>query len=101
MIARRALPLLQLAAPARADMPDWVAPLRRGGFVLYMRHGVTDRSQVDTGRLGDRAAQRGEVAQTNPWSQLAPASYRSAVTQIEQHQRVRASKPDTSTDEDE
>ena len=58
MIARRALPLLLLAAPARADMPDWVAPLRRGGFVLYMRHGVTDRSQVDTGRLGDRAAQR-------------------------------------------
>lgn len=58
MIARRALPLLLLAAPARADMPDWVEPLRRGGFVFYMRHGVTDRSQVDTGRLGDRAAQR-------------------------------------------
>ncbi len=58
MIARRALPLLALAAPARADMTDWVAALRRGGFVLYMRHGVTDRSQVDTGRLGDRAGQR-------------------------------------------
>lgn len=56
-LPRRALALL-VAAPAAAAVPDWVADLRRGGFVLYMRHGVTDRSQVDTGRLGDRAGQR-------------------------------------------
>ena len=58
MIGRRALPLLAIAVPAHAAMPDWVTELRGGGFVLYMRHGVTDRSQVDTGRLGDRAGQR-------------------------------------------
>ncbi len=39
-------------------MPDWVGLLRGGGHVLYMRHAITDRSQVDTGRLGDRAGQR-------------------------------------------
>lgn len=58
MIARRALPLLALPASAQAAMPGWVEDLRAGGFVLYMRHGVTDRGQVDTGRLGDRAGQR-------------------------------------------
>jgi phosphohistidine phosphatase SixA len=57
-IARRALPGLMIAAPALANAPDWLAPLRAGGFVLYMRHAITDRSQVDTGRLGDRAGQR-------------------------------------------
>jgi phosphohistidine phosphatase SixA len=58
MIARRALPLLAMPAIARAARPDWVAALRGGGFVLYMRHAITDRSQMDTGRLGDRAGQR-------------------------------------------
>ncbi|CAH0234698.1 histidine phosphatase family protein [Roseomonas sp. CECT 9278] len=57
-IARRALPALLLAAPALASTPAWVATLRAGGFVLYMRHAITDRSQADTGRLGDRAGQR-------------------------------------------
>jgi phosphohistidine phosphatase SixA len=57
-IARRALPALVLAAPALASMPGWVGALRGGGFVLYMRHAITARSQVDTGRLGDRAGQR-------------------------------------------
>ncbi len=57
-LPRRVLPLLALAVPAEAATPGWVADLRRGGFVLYMRHGVTDRGQVDTGRLGDRAGQR-------------------------------------------
>ena len=55
---RRALPLLALAAPALAAEPDWLPALRRGGFVLYMRHAITDRSQADTGRLWDRAGQR-------------------------------------------
>ena len=57
-IARRAVPALVLAGPALAGTPAWVASLRGGGFVLYMRHAITDRSQVDTGRLGDRAGQR-------------------------------------------
>ena len=35
-----------------------LAALRAGGHVGYMRHAITDRSQVDTGRLGDRAGQR-------------------------------------------
>ncbi|BDG72961.1 histidine phosphatase family protein [Roseomonas fluvialis] len=57
-IARRSLPALVLAAPALATTRGWVTTLRAGGFVLYMRHAITDRSQVDTGRLGDRAGQR-------------------------------------------
>lgn len=57
-IARRALPALLLAAPALARTPAWVPTLREGGYVLYMRHAITDRTQVDTGRLGDRAGQR-------------------------------------------
>lgn len=58
MIARRALPLAALAAPADAAVPHWLADLRRGGFVLYLRHAITDRGQADTGRLWDRAGQR-------------------------------------------
>ena len=58
MIPRRVLPLLAFAAPAQAAVPAWLRDLRRGGFVLYMRHGITDRAQVDTGRLFDRAGQR-------------------------------------------
>ena len=59
MTARRALPMLLLPAlAARAATPGWVAALRGGGFVLYMRHAITDRAQADTGRLFDRAGQR-------------------------------------------
>jgi len=57
-VERRALLALGLATPAVASVPDWVGALRGGGYVLYMRHAITDRSQVDTGRLGDRAGQR-------------------------------------------
>lgn len=32
--------------------------LRAGGLNLYIRHAITDRSQIDTGRRGDRAGQR-------------------------------------------
>lgn len=32
--------------------------LREGGLNLYLRHAITDRGQVDTGRRGDRAGQR-------------------------------------------
>jgi phosphohistidine phosphatase SixA len=59
-VDRRALLALGLAGPAVAAelVPAWVALLRGGGQVLYMRHAITDRTQVDTGRLGDRAGQR-------------------------------------------
>lgn len=55
---RRALLALGVAFPAAAAVPDWVGALRGGGYVLYMRHAITDRTQADTGRLGDRAGQR-------------------------------------------
>jgi len=63
MLPRRTLFLLPLAAPAAAQ-PAFVpteqalALLRAGGLNLYLRHAITDRSQVDTGRRGDRAGQR-------------------------------------------
>lgn len=41
--------------PAAADL---VARLRAGGHVVVMRHGITDRTQRDTGNLLDRAGQR-------------------------------------------
>lgn len=63
---RRALFAAALAAPslARAQgfafIPDdaLLPLLRAGGLNLYIRHAITDRSQVDTGRRGDRAGQR-------------------------------------------
>lgn len=64
MLHRRALLALPLlAAPAAAQhafLPDEQALslLRAGGLNLYLRHAITDRTQVDTGRRGDRAGQR-------------------------------------------
>ncbi len=70
MIARRAMlacPALALpaTAPGKAEarfsfLPDreGAALLRAGGLNLYIRHAVTDRRQLDTGRRGDRAGQR-------------------------------------------
>lgn len=61
---RRALVAAFLAGPALAQgsafIPDetLLPLLRAGGFNLYFRHGITDRSQLDTGRRGDRAGQR-------------------------------------------
>jgi phosphohistidine phosphatase SixA len=62
---RRTLLALPLLAPGAAHaqfafIPDAeaVARLRAGGLNLYIRHAITDRSQVDTGRRGDRAGQR-------------------------------------------
>jgi hypothetical protein len=54
--AALAVPFAALAAPPA--VPDLVAGLRQGGLTVYMRHSLTDRSQHDTGRLGDRAGQR-------------------------------------------
>lgn len=60
---RRSLALLPvLALPARAQgfpfLPDPVGLFRAGGLNLYLRHAITDRAQVDTGRRGNRAGQR-------------------------------------------
>lgn len=64
MLHRRALLALPLlAAPAAAQpaflpTPAALSLLRAGGLNLYLRHAITDRTQVDTGRRGDRAGQR-------------------------------------------
>jgi phosphohistidine phosphatase SixA len=58
-----ATPLL-LATPARAmtaqggEAAALIAALRAGNVVVVMRHGITDRSQVDTGDLSRREGQR-------------------------------------------
>ncbi|WP_424814472.1 histidine phosphatase family protein [Roseococcus sp. YIM B11640] len=54
------LVLSPVASGQPAFLPDGeaVALLRGGGLNLYFRHGITDRSQSDSGRRGDRAGQR-------------------------------------------
>lgn len=51
-----------VAGPARAEghleTTEALRLLRAGGLNLYIRHAITDRSQIDTGRRGDRAGQR-------------------------------------------
>lgn len=46
------------AQPAFLPTAEALALLRAGGLNLYLRHAITDRSQADTGRRGDRAGQR-------------------------------------------
>jgi phosphohistidine phosphatase SixA len=67
MMRRRvvlAAPLIAAARPLRAATAQGeaaaalVGSLRQGGVVVMMRHGITDRSQVDTGDLTRREAQR-------------------------------------------
>ncbi|WP_051213061.1 histidine phosphatase family protein [Rubritepida flocculans] len=65
MMRRRQLLALPLLAPGLAAarvgfIPDQqaLALLRAGGLNLYIRHAITDRAQMDTGRRGDRAGQR-------------------------------------------
>jgi phosphohistidine phosphatase SixA len=62
---RRALLASLLVAPSAlaataqgAEAARLLAALRAGGVVVVMRHGITDRSQVDTGDLANRAGQR-------------------------------------------
>lgn len=49
-----------LAAAQGSDAADrpLLAALRAGGLTLYLRHAVTDERQIDTGRRGERTAQR-------------------------------------------
>ncbi len=64
MHRRALLALTALAAPAAAQGFAFLGReaaldlLRPGGLNLYLRHAITDRTQVDTGRRGERAAQR-------------------------------------------
>jgi phosphohistidine phosphatase SixA len=62
MLTRRALAAASFAfatQPRRARGAEaLVAALRAGGHTVYMRHAMTDRAQIDTGRLGDRSGQR-------------------------------------------
>ncbi len=50
--------------------------LRAGGLNLYMRHAITDRSQVDTGRRGDRAGQRNIDARGRSQAQSLGEAFR-------------------------
>jgi phosphohistidine phosphatase SixA len=54
LAARRA----SAATAQGAEAAALIAALRAGGVVAVMRHGITDRAQVDTGDLGNRAGQR-------------------------------------------
>ena len=87
-LPRRALPLVALAAPALAAEPEWLPALRRGGFVLYMRHAITDRSQADTGRLWDRAGQRNLSAAGIAQAEAVSAAFARLVVPLD---RVRSS----------
>jgi hypothetical protein len=51
---------LSTGAAAQAPSADEVliAAIQDGGKVIYLRHATTNPSEVDTGRLGDRAGQR-------------------------------------------
>ena len=50
--------LLPVSAQAQSQAEILVAEMQDGGKVIYLRHSTTVQSQVDTGRLGDRAGQR-------------------------------------------
>jgi phosphohistidine phosphatase SixA len=47
---------------AQTDAEILVAAMQDGGKVIYLRHGITNQAEVDTGRLGDRAGQRNLTA---------------------------------------
>ncbi len=51
--------MLTMAFGARAsDDAALMAAMQEGGTVVYLRHAATDESEIDTGRLYDRAGQR-------------------------------------------
>jgi phosphohistidine phosphatase SixA len=53
---------VNVSNPARAEghmgTAEAVRLMQAGGLNLYIRHAITDRGQIDTGRRGDRAGQR-------------------------------------------
>ena len=76
LLAALALPVA--AQPAFLPTAEALALLRGGGLNLYMRHAITDRSQIDTGRRGDRAGQRNSAPPARPrpgrWARLFAAT---------------------------
>lgn len=72
-----ALPATALAQGFRfIETPQALALLRAGGLNLYIRHAITDRSQVDTGRRGDRAGQRNLSAAGEAQARALGAAFR-------------------------
>jgi hypothetical protein len=48
----------QVHPEGHMDAAEAIGLMRAGGLNLYIRHAITDRAQIDTGRRGDRAGQR-------------------------------------------
>lgn len=46
------------AATAQLSTEGLIEAMQQGGTVIFLRHAATDESEIDTGRLGDRAGQR-------------------------------------------
>src|SRR5687768_12368471 len=46
------------AAAAQSEAEILVAAMQDGNKVIYLRHAATNATEIDTGRLGDRAGQR-------------------------------------------
>jgi phosphohistidine phosphatase SixA len=46
------------ALEAQSPAEVLVAAIQDGGKVIYLRHGLTNQREADTGRLGDRSGQR-------------------------------------------
>ena len=45
-------------AHGQSEAEILIAAIQDGGKVIYLRHAATNQSEIDTGRLGDRAGQR-------------------------------------------
>jgi len=45
-------------AHGQSEAEILIAAMQDGGKVIYLRHAATNQNEIDTGRLGDRAAQR-------------------------------------------
>lgn len=85
MLGRRTLLGVTLASPAVAQpaIPPvdtgaeaLAAGLRSGGFVLFIRHGITNRADRDSGRLGPREGQRNIIEAGRAQSRRLGAAFR-------------------------
>lgn len=50
--------LVPATSIAQSEPETLVAAMQDGGKVIYLRHGLTNQKEVDTGRLNDRSGQR-------------------------------------------
>ena len=50
--------LVSPSAAAQSQPETLVAAMQDGGKVIYLRHGITNPKEIDTGRLNDRSGQR-------------------------------------------